>query len=380
MTTAQLPIRRSDFAVTAEMRGGPLARQRICILSDDLSGAPDEGVKKYTLAVAEALRAAHDVAVLSTRGPVVPPGVAIVAAPRTFLSRRLRAALRRQNPAMLVYAARGSATFFGFLRSRLLKRYCPEARVVLLGLQTRRHSRAQRWLIRHLQPDLVAVQSAANASYLLGLGCRVAILPSGVDLATFRPVAPEQRRALRLANGLDPDRPVILHIGHLEAGRGIGVLADLARAGDAQVVLVTSSSTTQHADEALRRELLQSGVRIVATYVPHIEEFHQLADCYVFPVQSTDNAIELPLTVLEALACDLPVVTTRYGGLPQLFGGASEGTASGLHHPGLVFIDRPDELVAAARQLCTTRIGDTRHLVQHVGWARVAEELLVAAQ
>ena len=110
------------------------ARRRICVVSDDLSGAPDEGVKKFTLALSGALRADHEVAVLSARGPVVPPGVAFVPAPRSFASPRLRAAIRRHDPALVIYAARSSATFFGFARAWLLGRYAPGARLVLLGL------------------------------------------------------------------------------------------------------------------------------------------------------------------------------------------------------------------------------------------------------
>ena len=33
-----------------------------------------------------------------------------------------------------------------------------------------------------------------------------------------------------------------------------------------------------------------------------IEELYQLADCYLFPVASTDNCIGVPLSVLEAFA------------------------------------------------------------------------------
>lgn len=347
----------------------PLSR-RICILSDDLSGAPDEGIKKFALALAEALRQQHEVAVVSTRGPATIPGVQFVPAPRSFLGRGLRAALRRHRPDLLIYAARGSATFFSFLRSRLLRAYCPDARIVLLGLQTRRHNAPQQWIIRHLRPDLIGVQAEANRKYLVGLGCRTIVLPSGVDLATFHPVTNTERVALRTRYGLRADLPVVLHVGHLETGRNVRYLGDLAARGDCQVVLVTSSSTAFQAEQDLGQELRRAGVILLTDYQPQIEELYQLADCYIFPVESTDNAIDAPLSVLEALACDVPVVTTRYGGLPRLFAGPA--------HPALVFVETPATLVAETARLAHAGVRGGRALVEPFGWEGIAEGLLVA--
>ncbi len=347
------------------------APQQVCLISDDLSGVADEGAKKWTIAIGAALRESHRVALFSARGPSALPEVRVIPTRRSFLGLALPIALRRWQPDVLVYASRSSATFASFLRARLLKFYSPGALVVLLGFQTRHLKSWQRPLIRFLAPDLIAVQSEANRAYLASLGCCAVVLPSGVALDTFRPLAPDQRAALRVAYGLDPDRPVALHIGHLEAQRGIGVLAELAAHGACQVVLVTSSSTAHQANQALGQTLRQAGVILITTYQPRIEELYQLADCYIFPVQSTNNAIEAPLSVLEALACDLPVVTTRFGGLPRLF--------AGVDHPGLVFIDTTAELIAAALRLCRTGPTGTRVLVEPFGWQAVADTLLQAA-
>lgn len=350
--------------------GAAERRRRLCVLSEDLSGAPDEGVKNFALALARALARAHNVAVLATEGPSAPPGVRLVRAPRTFLSAGLCVALRRQRPEVLFYVARASTTLWSFARSWVLRRYCPRAVVVLLGLQTRPHGWLQRRIIRRLAPDLVAVQSPAGQRHLAALGCAAEVVPSGVDIETFRPVAPKRRRALRAEYGLDPDAPVILHVGHLQAGRGVGVLAELAARGVGQVVLVASSSTAQEA--ALAEELRRAGVAVVATYQPHVEHFYQLADCYVFPVASSDNAIDAPLSVLEACACELPVVSTRFGGLPQLLGAAD--------CPGLTFVDTPAELVEAAVRRCQSGpplgAAGTRALALPYAWEAVSARLL----
>ena len=345
------------------------AISRICIVSDDLAGPPDEGVRKFTLAIAAALRRSHPVELLTTQPVAGDASIRAVPAPKTFLSRSLRNALRRIEPDVLIYATHRSATFFSFIRARVLRAYCPSAFVVLLGLQTRQHPRWQQVLIRAIRPDLVVVQSDTNRAYLESIGCRTAVVRSGVDAETFTPVDDAQRAVLRQRYGIPVDRPVAIHVGHLQAGRGIGVLARLAKTGACQVVLVASTSTSQEA--AIRAELEAAGVMILSDYLPRVEEVYQLADCYVFPVETTDNAIEVPLSVLEALACDLPVVTTRFGGLPRMFGSHP--------HPGLIFVTTADELIAETVALCQQRVAGVRPLSLPYSWDAVAEGLVAEA-
>lgn len=370
MATTSLAANQADQHIRdVDGVGAYATGRRIWIISDDLSGPPDEGVKKFTLAIAASLRSRHEVELISTHGSSDASEIRSIPTSRSFLSRPLRAALRSGRPDVVIYATRRSATFFSFIRARLLNFYCPTARIVLLGLQTRRHPHWQRRLIRHLRPDLVLVQSNENRDYLAQLDCRVAIVPSGVDVEAFRPVDPARRLALRRQYGLAADRPIVLHVGHLHEGRGIRDLLPLAASGQCQVLLVTSTSTLQQTQ--LADELRAAGVNLLTDYLPHIEEVYQLADCYVFPVRTTDNAIEVPLSVLEALACDLPVVTTRFGGLTHLFTGAT--------HPGLVFVDSTEELARQALRLAQAGQRGTRTLALPFSWDAIVNIALAEA-
>ena len=365
--TAISPIASAEILVTP---AATEAARRICVLSEDLSGAPDEGVKKFALALADSLGRRHSVTLVSTRGAAPRPGARLASAPRTFLSRALRRELRQIQPEVVIYVARSSATFLTFLRCRALKAFCPGATLALIGLQERRHSICERRLIPFLHPDVVCVQSAESKAYLEGLGCHVALLPSGVDTDTYRPIPQEARNALRARYGLESDRPVALHVGHLRAGRGVHALADLAARGDCQVLLVTSSSTAHEAEPGLADELRGAGVILKSEYLPRIEELYQLADCYVFPVASTDNCIGVPLSVLEAFACDLPVVSRRFAALPELFADRAE------EYPGLVFVDSPQALVDEALRLCRAGVRGTRPLALPYGWDAIAAAVL----
>lgn len=341
-------------------------RCRICVLSDDLSGHLDEGAKKFAVAIGDSLAHRHKVTRISTRGPVGVPGVQWIPASRTFLSRRFRSALQDVQPELLVYAPRQSATLFSFLRARILRSYVPDARIILVGLQTRRHSRWGRSIIRRVRPDLAVVQSPENQAYLASLGCRVALIPSGVDIDRFQPVDVRRKREIRATYGIDDTASVVLHVGHLTAGRGIQTLIDLARNSTRTIVVVTSTSSAR--DDDLANELLAAGVRLITEYIPNIEELYQLADCYVFPVESTDNAIEAPLSVLEALASGVPVVSTRFGGLPAMFADQADA--------GLTFVDKSDEIPAAVERSIAQSARDTRRLVLPYSWDTVAEQIV----
>ncbi len=162
------------------------------------------------------------------------------------------------------------------------------------------------------------------------------------------------------------DAFVVLHVGHLNRRRGVGNLAALAPM--AYPILVGSTSTPQ--DEALAAELTAAGVRVLTEYLPHVAEMYQLADVYLFPTPPNPlepSSIDLPLSVLEALACDLPALSTRFGALAEHW--PSE--------PGIVFYADQAGLIAGLERLRRDRSG-TRHLALALSWQRAAAEIVAA--
>jgi glycosyltransferase involved in cell wall biosynthesis len=226
-----------------------------------------------------------------------------------------------------------------------------------------------RWVevpfVRGLRPAATFVQGPENRRRLAALGHNVAFLPSGVDLAGFAPVTGEARRAARRALGLAEDGWVVSHVGHLNRQR---IDAELFRRiqGVAKVQAVVVGSVDQPQDSHLVAELEGAGVRVVHRYLERVAEVYEASSCYLFPVRARRNAIGVPLSVLEAMACNLPVVTTPFEGLVEMFPGGGAG---------LTFADGRDGLVAAVRAAAR---GDgvpvaTRAMVEAFGWPAVVE-------
>lgn len=218
-------------------------------------------------------------------------------------------------------------------------------------------------LVRRLLPDLVFVHSEATEARFDRLGAHTQALPIGVDLARFRPPSGNERGAARARLGLEGERPVALHVGHLKAGRNLAALIPLTETHDVVVV----GSTATPADRALVERLERAGVRVVHTYLPAIEEAYRAADVYVFPVASANNATEVPLSILEALASGVPVVTTPYGAVPRLLGG----------RPG-VAVTSADALGQAVRNPPAASPKAIRDAVGHLAWPSIAEQVLAA--
>ena len=338
---------------------------RILVFSERLRLPLDEGFKNTAIHLSHVLRAEHDVLILTTFGQdIADAGVRNVPANKLLLSRALYREIRGFGPHVILYIPTASATPAAMLRTRVLARYAPTAHVAMLALQPRSYDPVTRLAVRWLRPPLIIAQSQAMVKLLGSLGCRVALMRSGVDTDRFVPIGAGERAAVRRRLGLPENRFIVLHVGHMTKSRNVQLLAQIQATG-CQAVLVGSTSTEQ--DEGLAHSLSAAGVTVVRSYVSHIEEYYQAADCYLFPVISDTGAIALPLSVLEAMACNLPIVTTPYGDLATLF-----QTGDGL------FFARSDaELIAgvlAVRQ--GDGVGDTRSLVLPFTWQAVARQIL----
>ena len=347
-------------------------QRSICVIAEDLSLPIDEGIKHFASSLIQGWSQEYRVLGLSVRsqGQITTPHTASLRTNKFFLSYRLFSRLRRFKPEIICYVPSASATIFSFLRARMLKVYCPGARVVMVSLQPRRYGRVSRHLIPLFSPDMIYVQHEPAMRQLLAMGCKAKLLTSGVDLHKFTPVSQDKKRVLRIKYGLDAEAFTVLHVGHITEGRNIELLTEVYREHSAQVILVGSSLV--HKDRAeLSARLREQGIIIIDKYLENIEELYQLSDFYIFPVFSDQSCIGTPLSVLEAMACNLPVVTVRYGLLPHLF---SEGQ-------GLFFADAPDGLIRSIAKARNMNGGcHTRENVAAYSWEKVASDILEQPQ
>ena len=144
---------------------------------------------------------------------------------------------------------------------------------------------------------------------------RVWRIPNCVDTGCFRPASADERRELRNALGL-PGEPVAVYTGRLVTYKGLRTLLRAWRSvRNVTLVLVGEEGADVHACERELREFVAAHALeervIFAGPSDRVEDWLRAADLFVFP---TENEA-FGLSLVEAMACALPCITTSVGGL-----------------------------------------------------------------
>ncbi|HRN61943.1 MAG TPA: glycosyltransferase family 4 protein [Luteimonas sp.] len=146
---------------------------------------------------------------------------------------------------------------------------------------------------------------------------RVHLIYNGVDSERFRP---GDRAAARGALGLPNDAPIVLYVGNLKQAKGCLDLLEafpqvLARHPRALLAFVGDGP----AAAALMRRARELGIDDqvqLAGARPHEQLAQWMQAASLLSLPSHNEGV--PNVVLEAMACGLPVVATRVGGIPEV--------------------------------------------------------------
>lgn len=157
---------------------------------------------------------------------------------------------------------------------------------------------------------------------------QVMVVPNGVDTGHFYP-SPEKRLQARQRLGLSADQPVLIYIGRLELEKGVHLaVRALQKQPDDTVLLIAGAGHYGATLSHLAAQLGLAGRVRFLGFVGHEElpDLLNAADIFVMPTLCQEG---LPLSVVEAMACGLPVVATAAGGIPT----AVEDNVSGVLFP-----------------------------------------------
>jgi glycosyltransferase involved in cell wall biosynthesis len=262
--------------------------------------------------------------------------------------------------------------FSGAVSADALGRLPAGLRVVI-----RRSLRAARAPVYRRARGVIATSTAlAREAQAFGFPpAAIALVPNAVDTARFRPVTRPRKAALRAALGLPPDAEIAVCAGRLVRRKGLLTLVDawagVARDRPRALLLVVGGGPGPGAprDEevALRTAIAAYGlgdrVRLTGP-VAGVERFLQASDVLV----SASEEESFGNALVEAMACGLPVVSSR------IEGAAADHVVEGVH--GLKF-DAGDARALRARlaELLASRA--TRAAMGAAGRAAVEAGLAV---
>lgn len=211
--------------------------------------------------------------------------------------------------------------------------------------------------------DLILTQSQYYEELFVKLGFKTKFMPNGVDHQKFLPASKGLKEKLREKYGMDASEFVIMHVGPIIESRNIRVLEKLQNKGS-QVLIIGRIPFEKDLCESLR----DKGCLVWINRFANIEELYKMCDCYVFPTptMNTTASIDIPLSLLEAMACNLPVISTRFGALPRIF---DEGD-------GFIFAERNEDFFKGIEKLKNGNLKvKTREMVLPYSWQNIAQRL-----
>ncbi len=287
---------------------------KILLVTEEISVRPNEGTLVFLMHLGRFLQREGDLTIAYATGESPSDVRALrVAALKILLARRLVRLLRREPFDIVVYVPQSGLTAAGLARGSLL-RIAAKRPVIVIGLQDRSVGALHRLVARVAAPDLVLSPVAAVREALEKAGVDTDFIMPGYDDRVFRPVAADAKARLRAKYDLPSDRFILLHVGHVRESRNLEAFLRYRDWGnDVQPVIKAGEIDPSWADR-----LRMAGVIVIDEYIHAVHELYQAADAYFFPVGNPMGAVEFPLSVIEACACNLPVVATRFGMLPAM--------------------------------------------------------------
>jgi UDP-glucose:(heptosyl)LPS alpha-1,3-glucosyltransferase len=176
---------------------------------------------------------------------------------------------------------------------------------------------------------------------------RLHLVYNGVDTEAFRPErCAELRPAARSAWGLSPRTTCFVLVAHNFRLKGVRELieaAALVRRHDRDFVVIVVGKGNAAPYERLARKFAADGVVRFVGAMRDVLPAYAAADAYLQPTWYDPCS----LVVLEAWACGLPVVTTKFNGAGELMTPGAEGFVIDTPADTQALADRMIELLDA---------------------------------
>ena len=213
------------------------------------------------------------------------------------------------------------------------------------------HVRWERPLL-HACDGVIAVSDAIARSLRRWFGVsreRIEVVYNGVDTRRFRP-DPERGVAIRKALGLGEDETIALFLSHVTRQKGLHILLSalprIKKSWPLLRAVVVGAGDYLADGQALAQRLGVSSQVLFVGEVDHARAPEYLAACDVF-ILPTLRQEGLPFALLEAMACQKPVLVSRIGGVTSVV----QDGVNGL----LVRAGDPEALAEGVMRLLTDR-------------------------
>jgi teichuronic acid biosynthesis glycosyltransferase TuaC len=146
---------------------------------------------------------------------------------------------------------------------------------------------------------------------------KITVIPNGVNHRMFNPI---DKDVARKALNLPLDKKIVLYVGMFREVKGTQVLVPaikdlLRKRKDVLCILIGSGDLDTFVKKALASEIQTGGVMLPGPKPQsEIPKWMNAADLFVLPSLSEARSNVIP----EALACEVPVLASDVGGIPEI--------------------------------------------------------------
>ena len=138
-------------------------------------------------------------------------------------------------------------------------------------------------------------------------------IPNGIDPKKYN-YNLKSKLPIEIRDKIINDKKYLLHVGHLKSSRGLEIILDILNNTQWGAIVIISKRYS--IDNNIYNNLIKSGAIVHVGYLENLGSLYSFSDCYLFPVRDPYGSIDMPLTVLESIACGTPVLSTYYKALP----------------------------------------------------------------
>lgn len=172
------------------------------------------------------------------------------------------------------------------------------------------------------ESDKIITVSKATLNYVLSLGAdqrKTEVLYNGVDLERFKPSP--SKMEIRKILGFPKNFFIILTVRRLVYKNGIDLLLESAKTAVKKnphllFLVVGSGPDFKKINLKIHEFKLEKNFRLLGFISDnHLPLYYNASDMFVLPSKSGEG---LPLVILEAMACGLPIIATNVGGAPEV--------------------------------------------------------------
>ena len=212
-----------------------------------------------------------------------------------------------------------------------------------------------------------------ESSFLEKYQDKIVVIPNGVNLMDFD--IPYTKEECRKKLGLPLHKKILLYFGYLSPYKGSDVLVKamtmiVKDIPDTELVFVGKGVMMDELKILSKKLGVEKNVKFTGFVEDGLKPlYYKAADVFVLPSMMSTECY--PLTILEAMACGVPIVASKIGGIPD----AVKNGESGLLVPPKDSDALADAIIySLENEDVREKMGKNgRERVKNYSWGRIAE-------